>query len=474
MTDGRSTIGNFSWAAAEGLSRQILAMIFFFWIARYVTPQDVGIFSLALSINLMLFVILDEPATEALIQRPTVDETHWSTAFWTNLALACTVLLILAASGPTVAQLIGHPEVGLLFPVLALTSVFGAMGNIHRAHLIRRQHFKLNAAVALVGQMVGGTVTVLMAVRGFGVWALALNVVLSAALTSTLYWFVSGWRPRLVWSRVAARDLVWIAAHVTTLRSVVLLRDQGTFLLVGLLSGSTVLGYFNLAFRIVRSVAQLLEDVLNRVGLSVVSRVQQDRSEFAALTTRLTTITALVGLPCIAGLFMVGPDALVVFFGPQWGPSGPILQLMCVLAALQLVQHALGLPVRSLGHQRAIVRLVAPLAALDLVIVALLARHSIEAMLAVLIVRNIAVLPQYALLLRRHTTIAAMRLVRAALLPLGATVFMAIAVAVVAMYFNASPTMKLAATVAAGAATYVVVLLSGIQVRRMAGWSWLP
>lgn len=449
-------------------------MIFFFWIARYVTPAEVGLFSLALAVNLILYVMLDEPATEALVQRQFIDETHWSTAFWTNLALACTVVTILACAGPLVAEFLGHPNMRMLFPTLALSSLFGALGNIHRAYIIRKQHFRVNAIVALTAQLAGGVLTVPMAMYGFGVWALAFNVVFSAALASCFYWFASGWRPRMIWSREAASDLIHVARHVMTLRSVTLLRDQGTFLLVGVMAGSVMLGYFNFAFRIVRSIGQLLEDVLNRVGLSVVSRAQADAATFSAVTTRIFAITALVGLPCLAGLFLVGPDALVVLFGSQWQPSGPIVRLLCVLTALQLVQHAFGIPLRSLGYQRVIVRLTAPFAILDLIVVAIFARHAIETMLYVLVVRNLLVLPAYAVLLRRYTPIAVLQLFHAAVLPAGATAIMATMVGLVATHSEFQPALKLAAMIGTGVVAYSIAVLSGIQVRRMAGWTWIP
>ncbi len=126
-------------------------------------------------------LIVDQGLGDALIQRKEVTRSHVDTAFWVALAtgLLLTALGLILA-GP-IAGLLKEPDLAPILQVLSLTFVLSAMNSIQIALLRRELAFRSLAIRSIVAAAGGGVVGIVMAVNGFGAWALVGQLVATSS-----------------------------------------------------------------------------------------------------------------------------------------------------------------------------------------------------------------------------------------------------------------------------------------------------
>src|SRR3954451_6120669 len=85
-----------AWSALEASLRQFLGISLSFVVLAFITPYQLGVFSLAYAIAAILMVFVDEPVCEALVQHPTIEAETWNSGFVFNLGAAGTACLLAA------------------------------------------------------------------------------------------------------------------------------------------------------------------------------------------------------------------------------------------------------------------------------------------------------------------------------------------------------------------------------------------
>jgi O-antigen/teichoic acid export membrane protein len=477
--DGRSRGGfggrlkALSWSGLENFSRQMLALVFFFVMVRYLAPSDVGVFSLAIAINSVLGIAIDEPTGEGLIQKETVSVEDWDTGFTVNLLIALACLLVSVLGSGLMAWLLHEPRLAYAVPVLSLASVVGAMGNIQRAYLSRALRFRTIAKAALLAQIVGGSAGIAMAAVGLGYWSQIGTLFVATALTTGLFWVVTPWKPRLRLSSATIRSRRAYFASYSLVRSVYQLRDQSPLLVVGLLGGVAEAGFLSLALRVVRSVGQLFEELTSRAALSLLSREQHELTGFGGVLLEFLAVVGLIAVPSFVGLAALGPKLVPLLFGPMWAAAGAMLPWVSGVVGGWLALHVVIVALRARGLGPAAFRTTMVATLLDLVVLATLAPISLDWALIGWAARSLLSLPFVILMLRARLGVAPNSLFRTYLMPALGTACMLLAIVALQQTTDLTRSVGgLLVVAAAGAVAYGLVML-GLLPRAGLGWPGL-
>jgi len=345
------------WSGADVLLRQGLQFCATLVLARLLGPDAFGIIaSLALFTGLAsLFV--DSGLSAALIQRQDVDTVDESTVFWFNLGVGSLFSVALFAIGPTIAAFYRQPVIAPLMSVFALNVLLGAFGTIHATLLTKRLNFRTLTLVGLVATLVSCAIAIWMAWSGFGVWALAAQIIVATAVSTIMLWTCSSWRPAWTFSALSARRLFGFGGYYFASILMEMTFSRLYTLLIGKLYGVRELGYFSNADTVKQMPSGFLAGVLSRVALPMFATAANDK----ALLTRGMQVAIrgmmLLNLPMMLGLMVLADSFVEAVLGAQWLPSVPILRVLC-LGALLWPMHVINLNVlMALGHSRLFFRL---------------------------------------------------------------------------------------------------------------------
>jgi len=327
-----------AWVVLDFLLRQGGSFAIVVILARLLTPEDFGIIALFMFFVAIANVFSDAGFSLALIQKQDVDHVDESTIFWFNLMASTVVALIMLFIAPWVSSFYRIDVLQNLIYLAAGVVLCSSLGAIHRSLLTKALNFKLQMLVGLVAMVVSALAAIYMASHGYGVWALAVQALISAAITVVLLWMVHSWRPLLVFNIASLKTMAGFSGFMFAAQILQVLYDKGYSLLLGKFFGVSQLGVFDRADKTQRMVSESMTGVIAKVAFPLYSKYSDNKESLRVIVRKTTRIMMLVITPIMLGLLFVA-DLLIPFvFGEQWNPAVPIFQVLCIVGLLYPLQ----------------------------------------------------------------------------------------------------------------------------------------
>jgi PST family polysaccharide transporter len=178
----------------------------------------------------------------------------------------------------------------------------------------------------VVGRAVNSAVAILLALRGWGYWALVAGIVAQQLSMTIGAWWLCRWLPSLPRRTGKTGTTVKFAAKVYGQFGLRYATQNIDNLLVGRQFNAAALGFYKKAYDLFALSASQLTSPLDNVALAALSRLNQDRARFKRYLANSLGIISLVGMAVSAELTLVGKDVVRLALGPQWSESGRIFE----------------------------------------------------------------------------------------------------------------------------------------------------
>lgn len=330
------------WSTLEILARYGVQFLVMVALARLLTPDDFGLIAMLLVFTSLGTLLVDSGFGAALIQRQQTTADDETTVFMFTMVAGVTAGAILALAAPAIAAFFHQPRLADLTRVMAVVLPLGAFAAVPDALLTMRLNFRARARAEVVASLCSGTVAVVLALQGFGVWSLAWQSIVSIGVRGALLWAYSGWRPLGRYRYASFRSLFGFGGYMllTGLLNAAAVRLQS--LLIGKLFDARTLGFYTLAQNTQQAPASLIDGILRRVGLPVFSTIAQDRIKLRTALRTSLRMAMFLFVPCMVGIAVVAKPLVELMYGARWIPAAQILSVLSLSAALWPV-HILNL-----------------------------------------------------------------------------------------------------------------------------------
>lgn len=308
-------------------------------LARLLGATDYGVFAMVIAIVGVSEVFRDFGLSNAAVQAPTLSSRQRDVLFWVNsgIGLALGLVILVAAYG--VAALYGRPELVPLTQFMGITFVLNGLATQHRASLNRELRFWSLTVIDTTAAVVALVVAILLALSDFGYWALAWQMVATAAVTVALSMVAARWLPglpkrgtdmtgfyRFGWNTVATQLVQYTANNMASF-------------VIGLRLGARELGIYNRGFQLLMNPLNQLRAPATRVAIPLFSRLQNEYDRFDAYILRgqiALGYTLVAGLGLVAG---AAEPVVAIFLGDDWVEVTPILRFLIVAGAFQTLAY---------------------------------------------------------------------------------------------------------------------------------------
>jgi O-antigen/teichoic acid export membrane protein len=344
------TIQGVGWSAISQIFRLLLQFVITVILARLLTPNDFGLLAMVVVFTNFVSIFRDFGLTAALIQRKGLTEEHLSSSFWINILAGFFLALVLSSLAPAIAYFYGEDRLTLITIVLSSTFFISSFGIVQTALLTKELKFKFLAIIDILGISASGTVAVILAFSGFGVWSLVLQQVIFILATVILLWSFSGWRPKFLfhWRRV--KELLGFGLNLTGFSFVNYFNRNLDNLLIGKFLGSASLGFYNLAYRLLLFPLWSVSSVIGRVMFPALSTIHEEKAKVRLIYLRATRYIAALTFPMMIGLFAVAPQVIRTIFGLQWERSIFLVQVLALVGLIESIETTTGWLYQSQGR----------------------------------------------------------------------------------------------------------------------------
>lgn len=323
------TVSGMVWVAWGSGAMGVLKVVVLVLLTRLLSPGDFGVVSAALVVIGFSLNFSQLGLGPALVQRPTLEPRHISTAFWASIALGLTVGAMIWLAAPMIAQFFRMDQLTAVIRWLALAFPVTGISTVPDSLLQRDLRFRLLANRDVVSYGLGyGAVGVILALLGWGVWALVGAQLAQSAVRTTILLTAAPpvVRARPTWSTFL--ELLDYGAGQSAGRLAIILANQVDNLVVGRWLGAAALGVYSRAYQLMSVPTGLLGDVLDKVLFPTMARVQDDPRRLGAAYLRATAFLVLVTLPVGVVAALLAPDLVEVAFGKRWMALVPPFQVL--------------------------------------------------------------------------------------------------------------------------------------------------
>lgn len=339
-----------TWLVFAQISGEILRFVVAVILARILTPDEFGLIGMVLVFSGFAKLFNDMGFSAALVQKLDVQQIHYSSVFWLSILAGFFMMALLFLAAPLLAWFFDEPKLIPLAQVISLEFLLGSLVIVQRARFTRNMDFRVLAIVQVVAAAVAGALGIAMALAGFGVYALAAQLLATTTCLSGLVWYLSDWRPRLSFSWSAIREMLGFSAGVAGGSMLNYWIRNADNLLIGKVLGSAQLGLYTRAYTIMLLPLTQISSVLSRVMFPAMSAIQDDKPRAKRIYLRAISAIALFSFPAMLSLLVVADDFVLVIFGPKWEEMIPVLRVLCVVGLLQSVNSTVGWIYQSQGR----------------------------------------------------------------------------------------------------------------------------
>ncbi len=318
------------WTTASNITGELLAGSVTFVLAALLSPRQFGTVAIAYIYVTFVDMIVGFGFGTALIQRTGLRKIHLDSVFWCNLALGVGISVAAVLCSGWWARAYQLPDLKSIIIVLSSIIPIRCLGQVQTAYLQKNMDFKSLAIRDNVAAGLGGVVGIVLAVAGFGAWALVWQHIARESIGATLLWRLSEWRPRAHFSWAAVRDLFDYAWKVFAGRVANFAQSETDSLLIGLLLGPAALGLYRIANRLVEMNLRFLPRAVQVVSVPHFAGLQNDLPELNRTFIKCSHLNAMVTFPGMAFLAGASPIILAAI-GPKWLDAAMVLRILAII-----------------------------------------------------------------------------------------------------------------------------------------------
>ena len=349
----QKAVSGMVWTALQRYSTMFIQFISGIILARLLTPHDYGCIGMLSIFMLLAENFIDGGFGSALIQRKHPTQEDYSTIFWWNLGMAVIMYSVLFVSAPAISGFYDIPLLCDVLRVQGLVLFIYAFNIVQRNQLKKKLNFKVLSIVTITTSLAALSVTIFMAYKGFGVWALVTQNLISAAIPAIVFWFFIKWRPIWSFSWKSFRELFSFGFYMFLTHLLNTFGNQIQGLLIGRVYNSSTMGYYSKALGTEKLASHSISQVMTQVTYPLYAEVQDDKVALSNMIKRLTLTLAYITFPLMLVLILCAKPLFILLYSERWINSVPYFQVLCLAGFVSCLIAVNTQPIAAIGKSKA-------------------------------------------------------------------------------------------------------------------------
>ena len=306
-------------------------------MAHLLPPSDFGLVVMVTAVGGIAQILGDFGFGMATIQAPLVTRAQRSNVFWLNVALGVILAGIVYVGAHALAAMYHDARIVGIARVISIVFFLNSAASQFRSELSRNLRFTWVSIADLAGQVVALALGVVMALTGFGYWALVAQPVALASVVLVIVVVASGFVPQLP-NRSDISSLFRFGRDNMIVLTITYVCQNIDTILLGRNFGSTIAGIYGKAYQLIMLPLFQILAPLSRVVVSVLSRVEE-KLRFQQYVERIYLLVSYTLTAALAVLGAVVFPFVEIVLGPQWNFAARIIQFMLLGGVFETLSY---------------------------------------------------------------------------------------------------------------------------------------
>ncbi|MCP5158255.1 MAG: oligosaccharide flippase family protein [Gammaproteobacteria bacterium] len=330
----------------------ILNFISVIIVSRLLTPEEIGVFSVAVAVLGLAHIFREFGVGQYLIQASRIDQSQFRAAFSVTLFSSWIIAVTLFLLRTPLARFYGYEGVAEVLALLALNFLILPFGTPLLSLLRRELEFNKLALVLIFSAFVQTSVTIGSALAGESYLSMAWGSIASHIGKVLLLNFI---RPGKTFILPTFTGLGEIArfGSISSLTSIIReLGGSAPDLILGRTLGFVDVAYFSRAVGLRKMLIEQLINLVRGVHFPTFASNLRKGKDAAQLYCQAMNYMVAITAPLLAVLALLADPLIIFLFGSQWERSVPIAILICIFSILISPYSLYGLSLIAAGKIR--------------------------------------------------------------------------------------------------------------------------
>ncbi len=338
------TVNGLKWSALERILSQGIQLILMLILAHILGPKAFGLIGMLAIFIAIGQVFIDSGFSSALIRKTDRTNIDYSTAFYFNIVVALCFYIFLCLSSGYIANFYQQPDLAILAKVIGLTLIANSFSVVPRTILTVSMNFKAQAKASIGSVTLGGLVALIMAWKGFGVWALVAQTLIASVLSVFFLNFITRWVPEFYFSKKSFNYLFGFGGKLLISGLLDTVYNNLCPIIIGKKFNAETVGQFTQANQLSSIPAMTMTNIIQRVTYPMFSHMQNDQHKMDEYYLLTMKVAALFIFPLMAGVAILAQPLLQEVLGVQWKDAGRLVAILAFAYMLYPI-HAINLNV---------------------------------------------------------------------------------------------------------------------------------
>ena len=313
------------WAMAGQYLSFAIQFISSVIISRFfLTPSEVGLFSIALAAALVVSVLQDFGLTRYIGALPSIDGDELTRCSSVALLFSFVVAGLIAAAAWPMAHAYHQPALAPILLIIAASYLFIPLGVVPMALMARAMRFRGHFTVNVGAAMAQAVVALALAAAGYSAFALAWATFANGVARGLIAQML---RPALPWPLRfdGVRPILSVGGRLSGLYACYGLTARTPDMIVGKLLGLLSVGLYSRAASLSDQFRTLIAGAIGSVFYPAFARIRDRGDPIGPAYQRVVAGYTAIIWPGMAGLALSAWPVVRLLYGEKWMAVAPLL-----------------------------------------------------------------------------------------------------------------------------------------------------
>lgn len=322
-------VKNLFWRMGERYSVQIVQFIVQIVLARFLEPSLFGTIALIIVFINILQVFVDSGLGNSLIQKKDADDLDFSTVFFFNIFLCLILYSLIFCIAPFISNFF-ESDLTSVIRVLSLVIVISGIKNVQQAYVSRNMLFKKFFIATSIGTLISAIISIIMAYKGYGVWAIVAQNIINNLIDTLLLWIIIKWKPKLQFSFTRLKKLLQFGWKLLVSAIINVSYNEMRQLIIGKRYSNEDLAFYNRGEQFPKFIVNSINSSIDSVLFPSLSKLQNDKVKVREMTRKAIKTSFYIMAPMMIGLAVCANSIVKLVLTDKWLECVPFMQILCI------------------------------------------------------------------------------------------------------------------------------------------------
>jgi O-antigen/teichoic acid export membrane protein len=348
---------NIIWDYIGKFGNYLVSFLISIILTRLLVPAEFGIMAMVMVVITVAGIFLDMGFNRAIIQQKEISSVQLSTVFYINVAVSLLLMLLCFFSAGPLAIFYKQPLIKPVFQVISLSFPLNSLDLIPTALLYKNMKLKANSIILLLCSSISGIIGIIMAYKGFGVWSLVTQTLLSSFIMLVLDAWYIGWIPGREFSLISIKPLWHYGSRMFASGLLDRVYSRIDSMIIGKLYSTTTLGYYYRAQSVEGFVRTFSAGGIMGALFPYIAKHQDDKVFLKTVYEKYLHIISFVAAGLSALLFITARDVFTILFTDRWLYAADLFRLMMLAGIVWPASSLMVSMISGVGNSKNYLRL---------------------------------------------------------------------------------------------------------------------